>query len=99
MRVRAALLISVLLLTFGARDATAQTPEEFYKGRPVDLVIGYPPGGSNDVWARLLGHHLGRYIPGQPVIVPKNAPGAGSFLAANQIFNTMPKDGTVIGIA
>jgi tripartite-type tricarboxylate transporter receptor subunit TctC len=42
--------------------------------------------------------HLGQYIPGKPLIVPKNMPGAGSFLAVNQIFNTLPKDGTVIGI-
>jgi tripartite-type tricarboxylate transporter receptor subunit TctC len=78
--------------------AAAQTPEEFYKGKSIDLVIGYPPGGSNDVWGRILARHLGRHIPGKPGIVPKNTPGAGSFLAVNQIFNAMPKDGSVLGI-
>ena len=77
----------------------AQTPAEFYKGKTVDLVIGYPPGGSNDTWGRLLGRHIGKHIPGNPLVVPRNQPGAGSFLAANTVFNVSPKDGTVIAIA
>ena len=79
--------------------AAAQTPAEFYKGKTVDLVIGYPPGGSNDTWGRLLGRHIGKHIPGNPLVVPRNQPGAGSFLAANTVFNVSPKDGTVIAIA
>jgi tripartite-type tricarboxylate transporter receptor subunit TctC len=78
--------------------ASAQGPEEFYKGKMIDFVIGYPPGGSNDVWSRLVSRHIGSHIPGKPNVVPKNMPGAGSFLAVNQIFNSLPKDGTVIGI-
>jgi tripartite-type tricarboxylate transporter receptor subunit TctC len=79
--------------------AAAQAPEDFYNGKNVDLVIGYPPGGSNDTWARLLARHIGKHIPGKPTLVPKNMPGAGSFLAANTVFNVSPKDGSVIGIA
>jgi tripartite-type tricarboxylate transporter receptor subunit TctC len=85
------------LLAVGGR-ASAQSPEEFYKGKAIDLVIGYPPGGSNDVWGRMLSRHLGRHVPGKPNVIPKNMPGAGSFLAVNQIFNVLPKDGTVVGI-
>jgi tripartite-type tricarboxylate transporter receptor subunit TctC len=81
-----------------ATQAAAQTAEEFYKGKTIDLVIGYPPGGSNDTWGRLLARHLGKHVPGKPNVVPKNMPGAGSFLAVNQIFNVLPKDGTIIGI-
>jgi tripartite-type tricarboxylate transporter receptor subunit TctC len=81
-----------------AVPALAQTPEQFYTGKNVDFVIGYPPGGSNDTWARLVTRHLGKYIPGNPTIVPRNTPGAGSFLAVNQVFNVAPKDGTVIAI-
>ncbi len=69
------------------------------KAKTVDLVIGYPPGGSNDTWGRLLGRHIGKHIPGNPLVVPRNQPGAGSFLAANTVFNVSPKDGTVIAIA
>lgn len=81
-----------------AAPAAAQTPEQFYAGKTIDFVIGYPPGGSNDTLGRLVARHLGKYVPGTPTVVPKNMPGAGSFLAVNQIFNVMPKDGSVIGI-
>src|SRR5215210_1672518 len=77
---------------------SAQHAEAFYKGKNIDLVIGYPPGGSNDAYARLIARHLGKHIPGQPTVVPRNMPGAGSFLAVNTISNISPKDGTVIGI-
>ena len=81
----------------GAR-AFAQTPEQFYAGKIIDFVIGYPPGGSNDIWARLLARHIGKYIPGKPNVVPKNMPGAGSFLAVNTVYSVSPRDGTVLAI-
>ena len=61
-------------------------------------MIGFPPAGSNDTWGRLLARHIGKHIPGKPNVVPKNMPGAGSFLAVNQIYNVLAKDGTIIGI-
>ena len=94
-----ALIARAILILALVAPARAQTPEEFYKGKTIDFVIGYPTGGSNDVWGRLLGRHIGNHIPGRPNVVPKNMPGAGSFLAVNQIFNVLPRDGTVIGIA
>ena len=95
---RGATLAVVCAAAMAATEAPAQTPEEFYRGKTIDFVIGYPPGGSNDVWGRLIARHLGRHVPGKPNVVPKNMPGAGSFLAVNQIFNVLPKDGTIIGI-
>src|SRR5215204_4798263 len=89
--------VTCTLLGMGAQ-ASAQSPEQFYKGKSIDFVIGYPPGGSNDVWGRLIARHLGKHIPGNPFVVPKNTPGAGSFLAINQVFNTMPKDGSIVAI-
>ena len=94
-----ALIARAILILALVAPARAQTPEEFYKVKTIDFVIGYPTGGSNDVWGRLLGRHIGNHIPGRPNVVPKNMPGAGSFLAVNQIFNVLPRDGTVIGIA
>jgi len=85
------------IVGFGV-PAAAQTPEQFYGGTNVDLVIGYPPGGSNDTYARVLARHLGKHIPGNPTVVPKNMPGAGSFLALANVYNVAPKDGSVIGI-
>jgi len=82
----------------GAGAAGAQTPEQFYAGKNIDFVIGYPPGGSNDTLGRLVARHIGKHIPGKPNVIPKNMPGAGSFLAVNTVFNVSPKDGSVIGI-
>ena len=96
---RSAFIAASFAAIIGAgTQASAQTAEEFYKGKTIDLVIGYPPGGSNDTWGRILARHLGKHVPGRPNVVPKNMPGAGSFLAVNQIFNVLPKDGTIIGI-
>jgi tripartite-type tricarboxylate transporter receptor subunit TctC len=91
-------LLAAALVTIAGLPAAAQTPEEFYKGKTIDFVIGYPPGGSNDVWGRIMTRHIGKHIPGKPAVVPKNMPGAGSFLAINQVFNVLPKDGTIIAI-
>jgi tripartite-type tricarboxylate transporter receptor subunit TctC len=78
--------------------AQAQTPEQFYKGKNIEFIIGYPPGGSNDVWSRLVARHIGKHIPGHPNVVPQNKPGAGSFLAVNSVYSVLPKDGTVIAL-
>jgi tripartite-type tricarboxylate transporter receptor subunit TctC len=89
---------AVLTIALNALDARAQTPEQFYAGKNIDFVIGYPTGGSNDIWARLLSRHLSKHIPGKPTVVPRNTPGAGSFLAINSVYGVAPKDGTVLAI-
>ena len=86
------------LAVIAATPASAQTVEQFYKGKSIDMIIGYPPAGSNDVYARLVARHLGKHIPGNPAIVPKNMPGAGSFLALAHMYNIAAKDGLSIGI-
>ena len=85
-------------VAIAATQAFAQTPQQFYKGKSIELAIGYPPAGSNDFYARLLARHLGKHIPGNPNIVPQNRPGAGSFLALGYMANVAPKDGSVIAI-
>src|SRR6188508_3335391 len=69
---------------------------EFYKGRQVNLIVGYGSGGGYDVYGRLFARHLGRHIPGNPSVVVQNMPGAGSLRAVNFIANTAPRDGTAI---
>jgi tripartite-type tricarboxylate transporter receptor subunit TctC len=76
----------------------AQSVADFYKGKTVELLIGYSGGGGYDVYARLLARHMGRHIPGNPTIVPRNMPGAGSLVLANWLYNVAPKDGTAFGI-
>src|SRR4029453_16776281 len=78
--------------------ASAQSPAEFYKGKNVDLYIGYSVGGGYDPYARMLARHMGKHIPGNPTVVPKNMEGAGSLRLANWLYNVGPKDGTVFGI-
>ena len=96
---RSSIVPAILFLIAGAAGpAAAQTPEQFYKGKNFDVVIGYPPGGSNDTFARLIARHIGKHIPGNPSVIPRNMPGAGSFLAVNQMYNVFPKDGSAIAI-
>jgi tripartite-type tricarboxylate transporter receptor subunit TctC len=80
----------------GAEPALADPIEDFYKNKSIDLVIGYTPGGSYDLYARLVGRFLGDFIPGKPRIVVRNMPGGGSRVAASYVYNVAPKDGTVI---
>ncbi len=95
----AAALTCAALTAVGTTRADAQSAvEQFYKGKTIDIVIGYPPGGSNDVFGRFLARHMGRFIPGNPTLVTRNMPGGGSLVAANWIYTIAPKDGTVIGI-
>jgi tripartite-type tricarboxylate transporter receptor subunit TctC len=69
---------------------------DYFAGKTVDLLVGAPPGGGYDIYARVVGRHLGRHIPGNPAVVVKNMPGAGSAKAAQFISTIAPKDGTVI---
>ena len=73
--------------------------DDFYKGKTIDLVIGYTPGATYDLYARLMSRHLGDHIPGNPRIVPRNLAGAGSRVAVNYIYNFAPQDGTALGPA
>jgi len=70
---------------------------EFYKGKQVDLYIGYSVGGGYDIYARLLARHMGKHLPGKPVVVPKNMDGAGSLRLANWLYQAGPRDGTAFG--
>jgi len=92
--VKRAIPLALLLLSAAA---WAQAPTEFYKGRTVELYIGYSVGGGYDIYARLLARHMSRHIPGNPVIAPKNMPGAGSLTLANWLYAAAPRDGSVFG--
>ena len=90
--------IATAVLAFSAiATVQAQSPAEFYKGKNVDLLIGYSVGGGYDVYARLIARHMGKHIPGNPNVVPKNMEGAGSLRLANWLYNVAPKDGLVFG--
>jgi tripartite-type tricarboxylate transporter receptor subunit TctC len=99
--IKRAALVAALAWTAtvsAAISVSAQTVEQFYKGKTVNIYIGYGPGGGYDFFGRLVARHLGRHIPGQPNVIPQNMPGAGSLRAANYVYNVAPKDGTALGI-
>ena len=76
--------------------ATPAMAAESYAGKNVELIVGAPPGGGYDIYARTVGKYLGKHLPGEPNVVVKNMPGAGSAKAAQYISTIAPKDGTSI---
>ena len=89
---------AVLIPLLVPAGAQAQSVEEFYRGKTISMVIGYPAAGANDRYARTVARHIGKYIPGHPNVISRNMPGGGSLIAANHVFNVAPKDGTVISL-
>ena len=89
--------VAALSLFAALGAARADSVADFYRAHPVQLVVGYGAGGGYDAYARLLAPFLSKHIPGSPSVVVVNMPGAASLRAANYIYSTAPKDGTVIG--
>jgi tripartite-type tricarboxylate transporter receptor subunit TctC len=92
-----ATLCALVLAAAVVAPALAQPQADFYKGKTVELYIGYSVGGGYDIYARLLARHIGKHIPGNPTVVPKNMAGAGSLRLATWLHRVAPKDGTAFG--
>jgi tripartite-type tricarboxylate transporter receptor subunit TctC len=88
----------VCVLALSATATAAQTPTEFYSRNSVRLIISADPGGSYDGVGRLMARHLGKHIPGNPRVVPENMLGASGRVAANYVYYSAPKDGSVIAV-
>jgi tripartite-type tricarboxylate transporter receptor subunit TctC len=93
---RTTILAVTACLTVCAQPATAQTVADFYKGKTIQVVVGFGVGGGYDLYARVLGRYLGKHLPGHPNVVVQNMEGAGSVRAANFVYAGSPQDGTVI---
>jgi tripartite-type tricarboxylate transporter receptor subunit TctC len=89
------LLLSFFLILFGVASASAQAP--FYQGKTITIIVGYLAGDGYDIWARLLAAHMGKHIAGNPNMIAQNMPGAGSMIAANNIYNVAKPDGLTMG--
>jgi len=86
-------------VALGSMPAKAEDETAFYKGKTVQLLIGYGPGGGYDLYGRMLARHMGKFVPGQPTLVPQNMAGAGSLKLANYLYSAAaPADGTAFGI-
>jgi len=88
---------AVLAMLGLAGAARAQSPQEFYKNRNVDEYVGYSTGGAYDFYARVIGRHMGRHMPGNPGLIPRNMEGAGSLRLANWLYRVAPRDGSAFG--
>jgi tripartite-type tricarboxylate transporter receptor subunit TctC len=90
--------LTLLALAIAPIDAVHADPvADFYHGKTVRMIIGYGVGGGYDLYARITAEFLGKYIPGNPRLLPENMTGAGSFVAAKYLNEVAPHDGTVLG--
>jgi tripartite-type tricarboxylate transporter receptor subunit TctC len=93
---RRVLALALVLADLAAPLAHAQ--DDFYKGKTVNIVVGFTAGGGYDVNARAVARHLGKHIPGNPNVIVQNMPGAGSLQSVRYLDATAPKDGTVMTV-
>src|SRR6476659_624853 len=93
---RVALAIVALLAIWPGAAMCQQAVEDFYRGKKIDMIIGYSAGGTYDLYARLVARQLSNYLPGNPTIVPRNMPGGGSRTAVTWLVTAAPRDGTVL---
>src|SRR5262249_32970411 len=89
---------SIVALLLAATVAGRRARAQDLSGKTGTLAIATPSGGGYDLYGRLVARHIGRYLPGNPTVVPQNMPGAGSLIAANWLANVAPRDGTAIAI-
>ena len=97
MNTRFKLAVLVVLLAHGMAGG-ARAADDFFKGKTITFIVPTAPGGGYDTYSRLIARHIGRFLPGEPNVVPQNLPGAAGIRAANFIYNIAPKDGTAIGM-
>jgi tripartite-type tricarboxylate transporter receptor subunit TctC len=91
-------LVAAAILTAGVAARADDAVEQFYQGRQLKVYIGSTPGGAFDGYGRLLAQHLGKFIPGNPTILPVNMPGAGSHRLGTYLYSVAPKDGSEFAI-
>ena len=71
---------------------------DFFAGKSISLIAGFPPGGGYDTYIRVLARHYGKFLPGHPSMIPSNMPGAGSLTSANYIYAKAASDGTALAM-
>jgi tripartite-type tricarboxylate transporter receptor subunit TctC len=86
------------LIAVAISPAAAQSVEQFYKGTNVTIMVGHPPGGSYDLYARLAANHLKKHIPGNPTVIVEHRPGGGGVRAVGFFYSQSPRDGSVVGL-
>lgn len=97
MRMKSMASVVAAFALLEASGVEAQSVEDFYRGKQIRLLIGADTGAGFDTYARILAQYLGNFIPGKPTFVAQNMPGAGGIQAANYLYLTAPRDGSMIG--
>ena len=90
------LFVVLLVLVIWHAYVFAQDP--FFQGKTIRFIVGYPAGSTHDLWARLVGPYMTKYIPGSPMTIVQNMPGAGSAVAANYVYSAAKPDGLNIAV-
>ena len=90
------LVAAASLILFLSVNA-ANTQEPFYKGKTVRIIVGASAGGGYDTYSRTIARHMGKHIPGNPVFVVDNMPGAGFLISANYMYRVAKADGLTVG--
>jgi tripartite-type tricarboxylate transporter receptor subunit TctC len=91
------MICCAVLFAFAVEPATAQSVEDFYKSRPITMLVGSGAGGGYDIYARTFARFWSGHIPGHPDIIAKDMPAAGGLAAASSLYNSAERDGSVIG--
>jgi tripartite-type tricarboxylate transporter receptor subunit TctC len=92
------IFLSLVLACAFAGLSRAETVADFYNGKTINLLIASAPGGGVDVGGRLVARHLGKFIPGNPTLVPQNMQGGGGLRMANFLANAAERQGLTIGV-
>jgi tripartite-type tricarboxylate transporter receptor subunit TctC len=85
------------VVAFQTPTTRADEVADFYKGKTIQILVGFPPGGGYDLYARVVERHLGKHVPGNPSIIVKNMPGGTGVRAAAYMSNATPQDGLTLG--
>jgi tripartite-type tricarboxylate transporter receptor subunit TctC len=86
-----------IVLTSMCSPGYVSYAQDFYAGKTIRIVVGFPAGGGFDTYSRIMGRHISKYIPGNPAVVVDNVTGAGSLVAANMVYKGAKPDGLTIG--
>ena len=92
------IIAATVMMGMGVSAVSAQSVEQFYKGKTITILLGQPPGGSYDLYARLAADYMRPLIPGNPNIVVQYKPGGGGATAVAFFYDQAPKDGTMLGL-
>jgi tripartite-type tricarboxylate transporter receptor subunit TctC len=87
-------VLAAFVFALGAWSAAGAA--DSYEGKTVRVIVAYSPGGGYDTYARYVGRHLHKHLPGAPRMIVENRPGAGGLLAGNYVYNSSRQDGTEI---